>query len=431
MELNQLDRLLTSQHRAAFQGLRRHASELLDYTFRFRYFTLHGQRHIDNVLKNVELFIQAGLRLKEDQAFLLVCAICIHDLGMIIPLKDFTPDQVFYGRPQPSEPANLELQIRSMHHELVDGYIEKHFDFLISLGLSPAECAMLRDISRFHRKVDLNQTQGYVRSLGALLRLADELDIYASRAPAAVLIDHFDEMDATSCWHWLKHNICDDWHFGHNVRIDSGDLPSITFQLAVHPQKASSIPYWLRQLRRPIDRVLYDEGTSRILREAWGLQIGLKTSQDLSSSILLGTPWDEIEQKALSAGRKLILVIDDEVRKMEDLFLPVMDTYHVVFSPNAKDALEKLGAVHIDLAIVDLQIGSGFQWSSEDTHDFKLTGVRLCEEIHEKFPKTKIGILTGSRHDLSLAKQVEGLQFLHKKPIDPDYFEKEVRRVLS
>lgn len=427
----ELASLLTNEQRTVFQAIRRHASELLDNTPRFKYFTLHGQRHIANVLKNIELLVQAGLKLTQEQAFLLACAVCIHDLGMVVPLRNFTPEQVFCGWPQPSEPANLELQIRALHHELVGAYIKNHFDFLVSLGLSPGDLAILRDISRCHRIVDLNQTQGYVRTLGALLRLVDELDIYPSRAPASILTENFSEMDATSCWHWFKHNICEDWRLGHNVAIESGDLPRITFILAVHPYRSSSIPYWLTQVRRPIARVLYDEGTSHVITRNWGLQISLNTSQDLSSSIALGAPWGEIEQKALSAGRKLILVIDDEVRKMEDLFLPLMDTYHVIFSPNAKDALEKLAAAKVDLAIVDLQIGSGFQWSAEETQDFKLTGVRLCKEIHDKFADTKVGILTGSRHDLTIAKQVEGLLFLHKKPIDPDQFDKEVRRVLA
>jgi CheY-like chemotaxis protein len=238
-------------------------------------------------------------------------------------------------------------------------------------------------------------------------------------------------MDATSCWHWLKHSISEDWRLGHNVVVEAGAMPRITFTLAVHPQTSSSVPYWLTQLRRPIARVLYDEGASQILLETWGLQIAIKTSQDMSTPVRLGAVWKEIEHKALSAGRKCILVIDDEVRKMEDLLLPLMDSYHVIFSPNAKDALEKLAATRVDLAIVDLQIGSGFQWSAEETKDFKLTGVRLCSEIRTRSPDTKVSILTGSRHDLSAARRLPDLSFLHKKPIDPDHFEKEVRRVLA
>jgi hypothetical protein len=220
--------------------------------------------------------------------------------------------------------------------------------------------------------------------------------------------------------------------FEHNVLVDSRNhTKKISFLLAVHPPKESSIPYWLTQVGRPINRVLYDEGAARAISDSWGLQVYVKPSYELSSSLKLGKEWNDIQEIALSAGRKVILVIDDEVRKLEDLFLPLMTNYHIIFAQNAKDALEKLAAARIDIAIVDLQIGSGFKWSAEETKDFKMTGLKLCKEIIEKFPTVKIGILTGSRHDLNEVADLKRLEFVIKKPVDPGYFEKEVVRVLS
>ena len=421
--------LLSPEQRVIVAALEKQAATLLDVTPRFRYFTLHGRQHIQNLFGVANLLLNAGLDLSRDQAFLLACAICVHDLGMVIPLRAMKANDLFEGKPQPGDPANLEMLIRSVHHELVSKYVEEHSDFLLSLGLSAGDCAIVRDISRCHRKVDLDTTHGYVRSVGALLRIIDELDIGPARAPASVLVDQFDEMDATSCWHWFKHNICEEWRIGHNVKVmENGRL---VFLIAVHPPTNSSIPYWLRQVRRPILRVLHDEGAGRVVSETWGLHVSAQESQELSSTVALGGRWGDVQERALSAGRKVILVIDDEVRKMEDLLLPLMQDYHVVFSPNAKDGLDKLGAVPVDLVIVDLQVGSGFQWSAKETQDFKMTGVRLSKEIRDRFPDSKIGILTGSRHDLSEAKQIEGIEFLLKKPVDPDHFEKEVRRVLS
>ena len=270
-----------------------------------------------------------------------------------------------------------------------------------------------------------------MKSVGALLRIIDELDLYPSRAPAAVLLENYQDMDATSCWHWYKHNICDGWMHNHKVGFEVGGMPKVTFRIAVHPTKAESIPYWLNQIRRPIHKALYDDGASRIVRDRWGIDITVETAPSLSSPVRLGDALALVEQKALSAGRKVILVIDDEVRKMEDLFLPLMQDFHVVFAPNAKDGLDKLGAAHVDLAIVDLQVGSGFTWSPEETANFKMTGVRLCSEIQNRFRNTKVGILTGSRHDLTEAKKIANLAFFMKKPVDPDLFEKEVSRVLA
>ena len=424
--------LLNRTQRTQLDAIENHAATLLDHTPRFKYFTLHGKEHIKNLFKNIELLCSAGLKLNQDQAFLLGCSICVHDLGMVIPLVDLDQKDLLLGKPQPADPANLEVLIRNIHHQLIDNYVDRHFDFLLSNGLSPPQCALLRDISRCHRKIDIDKTEGYVRSIGALLRVIDELDIYSSRAPASILQDHFEEMDSTSCWHWLKHNICDDWMVGHNIQVESSaDISKIIFKIAVHPPNASSIPYWLHQVRRPISRVLTDEGSARVIFEIWKLQIIVQTSSDLSSDIKLGEVWLRIHDKALSAGRKVILVIDDEVRKLEDLFLPLMQNYHVLFAPNARDALDKLSATKIDLAIIDLQIGSGFQWTPEETQDFKMTGIKLCDEILKNFPETKIGILTGSRYDISATERIEKLQFLLRKPVDPEYFEKEVTRVLT
>ncbi len=58
-----------------------------------------------------------------------------------------------------------------------------------------------------------------------------------------------------------------------------------------------------------------------------------------------------------------------------------MDQYHVIPAFHAKDALAKLQAANVDLAIVDMQIGSGGIWSENQTQDFKATGCRLCQEI--------------------------------------------------
>lgn len=432
MEKNCIRTYLDADQITQLDAIENHATTLLDHTPRFKYFTLHGREHIRNLYKIVGLLCDAGLELKPEQAFLLGCSICIHDIGMVIPLRDFDHCKLLLGRPQPADPANLELLIRNNHHELIDKYIDRHYDFLLSTGLTPSQCALLRDISRCHRTVDIDKTEGYVRSVGALLRVIDELDIYSSRAPATVLLDQFEEMDSTSCWHWLKHNICDDWMPGHNVQVVRTESPKkIIFTVATHPPQSSSIPYWLTQIRRPIQRVLFDEGSSRAIIETWGLHISIKASQELSTNIQLGEVWQKIHDKALSSGRKVILVIDDEVRKLEDLFLPLMQNYHVIFSQNARDALDKLAATKIDFAIVDLQIGSGFLWSSEETEDFKMTGVKLCEEILEKFSETKIGVLTGSRHDIARAQNINGLQFLLRKPVDPDVFEREVTRVLT
>jgi len=177
----------------------------------------------------------------------------------------------------------------------------------------------------------------------------------------------------------------------HNVIYQDRVLPRVQFKICVHPPRKESIPYWLNQIRRPLHRVLRDEWAGEIIRDSWGVDISVEMSSLLSSTVNFGEDWLDVERKATSAGRKTILVVDDEVRKMEDLFLGLMQTYHVIFAPNAQDAIDKLGAASIDLAIIDLQIGSGYRWDPEETQDFKMTGLKLCHEILTHFPSTKMG----------------------------------------
>lgn len=422
---------LDEEKQRAISAIRKHCCDLLDMSHRFKYFTIHGTKHIDNLFRILDIFIDGGLTLSGDEAFLLGCAICTHDIGMVTPLSVLKVDDVFGGMPQPPDPAKIDRYIRDIHHKLVDQYMNENFDFLAAVGLSVSQCSIVKEIAKCHRKEDLGKKHGYVAKLGALLRILDELDIYSSRAPLDVLLRDYKDMDATSCWHWFKHNICDDWMINHNVFFQKDINSKIIFKVAVHPTHEKSIPYWLSNVVKPIHRELIDEGAGKILISHFGLQIMVQISHDLSYVFGGSCPLDLIEQKALSAGRKVILVVDDEVRKMEDLFLQLMDSYHILYSPNTKDALEKLNATKVDLVIIDLQIGSGFMWSSEETGGYKMTGLRLVKEIKEKFSDTIPAIFTGSKYDLSEIKELDGLAFFLRKPIDPERFAMEVIDVLG
>lgn len=413
------------------ESIEKHCKLLLDTSHRFEYFTLHGSAHIENMFKILDIFLSCGLDLNKSEAFLLSCAICVHDIGMVTPLSKLDINEIFGGYPQPPDPGRVNEYIRKVHHELVDNYIDKHFDFLSSLGLTMSECSIIMDIAKCHRKESLKEKFGYVAKLGALLRVIDELDVYPSRAPLVCLLREYSDMDATSCWHWFKHSICEDWMIGHNVICEKGRVNKIRFSVAVHPPSENSIQYWLNNITKPIIRELSEEGAANIIIENYALQVIIEQSQDLSGVLTVSKDVVDIEQKALSAGRKVILFVDDEVRKMQDLFIDLMDSYHIMFSPNAKDALQKIKAVNIDLAIIDLQIGSGFEWSKEETGDFKMTGLKLVREIQEKYPATKTGVLTGSKYDLSEVKKNKGLVFILRKPIDPDKFTMEVSNVLK
>jgi len=349
---------------------------------------------------------------------------------MVVTLRDKDIGEILEGRPQSTDPAALETFIRDTHHELIDAYYQDHMNFLTSLGITPIVLAQVKAISRCHRKVDLQEQHGLVKYLGAMLRVIDELDLGANRAPAQVFLNLADEMDSTSCWHWFKHNIVEPWHIGHTVFFHrENDRRSIKFVLAVRPTREGSISYWLHQIRRPLNRALQDDGCQAILFDHSRISVEVTISQEMSSVNRLDRRWQSLEEIALSASRKVIMVIDDEFRKLEDLFLPLMHSYHVVQAPNARDAFSKMAAGFVDLAIVDIQIGSGAMWSDTETEDYKLTGIKICEAINRKHPKTKVAILTGTRHALPDLSKLD-LAFVARKPISSDKLLEKVNHVL-
>lgn len=423
---------LNGPEESILRSVRSRAEHLLNHSPRFKFFTLHGTTHFNNLFDILEFMLQGGIKLTKEELFLLSLAICIHDLGMVIKLRDKDLSVILDGRPIATDPTALEMFIRDTHHELIDSYFEHDLNFLTALGIAPVQLAQVFDISRCHRKVVLESQKGMIKHLGALLRVIDELDLGANRAPAGVFLNLVDEMDATSCWHWFKHNIVEGWSLNHTVSFVTEDNKrKIVFRLIVRPTKEQSIDYWIHQIRRPIRKALLDDNAGKIIAERYGVDIELTAPRAMSKPSNPGMRWSEIENKALSAGRKVILVIDDEFRKLEDVFFPLMDHYHVVFAINAKDALEKLAATGISLAIVDMQIGSGGLWKEHETDDFKATGLRICKELNELYPATKLGILTGTKHQIEAEAIPSNISFFLRKPVDPEKLLEEVQHVLS
>lgn len=413
------------------RSVKTHAESLMSGSSRFKYFTLHGEKHINSLFGILDTLIEGGLILTSDEIYLLSLAICTHDLGMVVGLKEQEIIILFGGKPGSSDPAIVEEEIRERHHEMVDIYISKNFSLLSALGVTPADLATISEIAKCHRKTNLSTKRGTIQKLGALIRVIDELDISPDRAPIAALMNEYEQMDSTSLWHWLKHNIVRNWSSNENVAFkDQHGRKSITFHLAVYPSKSESIPYWLHQISRPIQRVLKDQGCSQMVKDLCGITIDLKQDHVGSVPSPAGQVFADIEAKALSGGRQVIMLIDDEVRIMEDLMLKLSLTHQVIYASSAKDAFDKMAATKVDLAIVDMQIGGTGVWSPSETNDYKSTGVNILKKIREEYPQTKLAILSGTKHDIPLeAAQMADL--FMRKPILPSVFNKRILDVLK
>jgi hypothetical protein len=180
---SEIETRLTPDQRAILHAVKKHAERLLDHTPRFKFFTLHGKAHLDSLFEILSILQRGGISLTQDELFILALAICIHDLGMIVPLRDKEIREILDGRPEYPDAAALENFVRDRHHDLLEIYLERDLEFLVGLGVSPAQIAHAKDVSRCHRKLRLNEQFGLVKYLGALLRVIDELDISGNRAP--------------------------------------------------------------------------------------------------------------------------------------------------------------------------------------------------------------------------------------------------------
>lgn len=404
---------------------------LLDHSPRFKLFTLHGRNHLSELFRIADIMIQGGIILNERQTYLLSLGICTHDLGMVVGLSDADLTEISEGRGGVPDPVNFENFIRDVHHEIITRYFRNDLNFLTSLGVTVADLGIIAEIGECHRKVPLRDRKGDIRVLGALLRVIDELDTGSSRAPASIFENtHFD-MDEVSKWHWFKHTITEDWHIGHNVEFHTGGKPqSIIFNIAVRPTRAESIPYWITQVARPINKALRDDDAQAIILESFGVKIELNRTSDLSRPNKLGGIWEKIEECVLTQGRKVILVVDDEVKKIEDLFFPLMETYHVKCIPYIKAAFQFLDTVKVDLVIVDLQMPTQDLWLESEVDESRMTGFKFAEETKTKWPETKICILTGTKHPISADAQNSVDLFL-RKPIDPFELQSAVDTLLN
>ena len=125
----------------------------------------------------------------DDEKFLLLAAVWLHDIGMI---PDLLHDNIMDAS-----------ELRKKHAKRASDYILEHCD---DFGLLRQECEDLATICALHRRAeripdDLNDK---LRLIIAYLRLADALQI-PDRASVVEIKEHLEfGMDPVSKYHWLK-----------------------------------------------------------------------------------------------------------------------------------------------------------------------------------------------------------------------------------
>jgi hypothetical protein len=251
-------------------------------------FTLHNVTHSDNLV-----LILAGLKdefrlsLIPYEAYLLAASAYLHDLGMFFSknrfLAEISPDPRTALRFCPGGACDqidyeqvrrrpLPEQIRLTHNVLSARWLARVEP--ATFGLERKDVPYVIAIARGHRKTDLRSTacrcyqaepaEGQSLRLGllaGLLRLADALDFYQNRAPAAAFeqaaLDFLHNPAALE--HWIRHYFVTDPYV---ARHDEGGDVRLECQLHVTvPMKTlNDVPY--QDFFRPLFQSHLDEAQS-------------------------------------------------------------------------------------------------------------------------------------------------------------------------
>lgn len=174
---------------------------LSNYQLIFPDFTDHTELHSLNIIEFCNHLIGDQInRLNADEIYCLLLGCYFHDTGMGISHQDFEEfsKQIDFGDYFNNHSRdNYPEIVRSFHHEFSGLFLHKYAKFFEFP--SEAHLFAIIQISRGHRKTDLLDHQEYPLNLqlpsgntvclpylSALVRLADEIDVTASRNSKAI-----------------------------------------------------------------------------------------------------------------------------------------------------------------------------------------------------------------------------------------------------
>ena len=166
----------------------------------FPHYTDHSIEHSERVLNLASHLLGTSIELSEDERFILLCAIVLHDIGM--QTNKYLSDANF-----PLNNDQLET-VRKNHHEFSFRYITDEY---VSLGLIDKQHLVhyIALVAKNHRATDLNTVAksehfqtGIIRLqlLSAIIRLADCLDCDSRRVQISRLNGFQIELKSKSYW---------------------------------------------------------------------------------------------------------------------------------------------------------------------------------------------------------------------------------------
>jgi hypothetical protein len=172
-------------------------SMLEDYTVRFPHMTDHSILHSMDVIDycNALLGKEQAELLFPEECYVLIMSGYLHDTGMIVNRNDYEAfsREIDFGDHFLTHNRDDESEVvRAFHQEYSGLFIRKYADLFDIPGEELVRAII--QVSRGHRKTDLFDPDEYgdipfgngvirLAFLSAVLRLADELDVSASRNP--------------------------------------------------------------------------------------------------------------------------------------------------------------------------------------------------------------------------------------------------------
>lgn len=173
----------------------------------FTHYTEHGIKHSENIIKIIDKLIDNKVILNDNEAFILLAAIYLHDIGM----QQRNSKELLGGNVQRTL-DELEV-IRENHNDLsynmiLDSVQEKKFCPSLSLENFRDYVDSIARLVKYHRKYNLQDLYDdsfkgeeiRIPLLAALLRLGDELDADCDRVNIEQL--KYDNIPTESKFHW-------------------------------------------------------------------------------------------------------------------------------------------------------------------------------------------------------------------------------------
>ncbi|NTE05705.1 HD domain-containing protein [Agrobacterium tumefaciens] len=178
---------------------------LLDkFNSNFPTYTDHSIKHTEEVLNLAGMLLTEKEidNLNDDELYILACACILHDVGMCIPpnrIEELCDVEEFKQYTEKYKDKSTEYYLRDIHHEISHNFILKEFESLKIYNIKYAKAIAL--VSKAHRKVELQNFEEFpprfyaktgrqfvcLPYLGAIIRIADELDVTNMRTPSLLL----------------------------------------------------------------------------------------------------------------------------------------------------------------------------------------------------------------------------------------------------